>query len=65
MAAIHNADHNTEKGPRVRRPHKEEAIFDNELQRYVMPSERVIMPKREQSVVLEKKSQDRLLIKHE
>lgn len=48
LAAIHKIDINTKKGPRARRPHKEEAIFDNELQRYVMPGERIIMPRREQ-----------------
>jgi hypothetical protein len=32
-------------GRRPRAPPKEEATFDTELQRYVVPSERVTMPK--------------------
>ncbi len=65
MAAIHKTDLNAYKSPRARRALKEEATFDNELQRYVMPSERVLMPKLEQSEVWKNKSQGRRLIKHE
>ena len=56
MAAIHKTDLNAYKGPRARRALKEEATFDNELQRYVMPSERFIMPKQKRSEVRENRS---------
>jgi hypothetical protein len=45
MTAADKTDRYAKKGLIVRRVHKEEAIFDTELQRYVMLSERVIMPK--------------------
>lgn len=51
MAATHKIELNAEKGPRARRAYKEEATFDSELQRYVMPSERFIMPKQKRSEV--------------
>ena len=42
MTANHRIDHHAKKGPRAQRAHKEEATFDAELQRYVMPNERRI-----------------------
>jgi len=42
MTADHKIDPHPKKGPRARRAPKEEATFDAELQRYVMPSERRI-----------------------
>ena len=65
MAAIHKTGLSANKSLRARRALKEEATFDNELQRYVMPSERILMPKLEQSEVWKNKSQGRRLIKHE
>ena len=38
MAETHKTDLKAENGPRARRAYKEGATFDNELQRYVMPS---------------------------
>jgi hypothetical protein len=47
MTANHKIDLHAKKGPRAKRAPKEEATFDAELQRYVMPSERrVSMHKR-------------------
>ena len=40
MSANNKPDRHAKKGPRARRAPKEEATFDAELQRYVMPSER-------------------------
>jgi hypothetical protein len=37
----HKTDRHAKRGRRTRAPPKEEATFDTELQRYVMPSERV------------------------
>ena len=42
MTANHKIDRHAKKGPRAQRAHKEEATFDAELQRYVMPNERRI-----------------------
>jgi hypothetical protein len=42
MAATPKTDHHDKRGRRPRAPPKEEATFDTELQRYVMPSERAI-----------------------
>ena len=56
MATTHKTDLKAENGPRARRAYKEEATFDNELQRYVMPSERFIMPKQKRSEVRENRS---------
>ena len=43
---VHNTDSHTRRGHRRVKPPKEEATFDTELQRYVMPGERhVTMPK--------------------
>jgi hypothetical protein len=36
----HKTDHHAKPGRRPRAPPKEEATFDTELQRYVMPGER-------------------------
>jgi hypothetical protein len=40
MTANHKIDRHAKKGPRAQHVPKEEATFDAELQRYVMPSER-------------------------
>jgi hypothetical protein len=45
MTATHETDRHAKKCPRAQRVPKEEAIFDTELQRYVMPNERLTMPK--------------------
>ena len=42
MAAIPKTDRQDKRGRRPRAPPKEEATFDTDLQRYVMPSERAI-----------------------
>ena len=43
---VHNTDSHTRRGHRRVKPPKEEATFDAELQRYVMPGEcSVTMPK--------------------
>jgi hypothetical protein len=42
---VHNTDGHTERGYRRAKPPKEQAIFDTELQRYIMPNERVAMSK--------------------
>ena len=47
MTATHKTDRHAKRGRRPRAP-KEEATFDTELLRYVMPSERsVTMPKQD------------------
>jgi len=49
MTATHKTDRYAKRG-HPRAPPKEEAIFDTELQRYVMPSERhAAMPKQDKS----------------
>ena len=40
MTANHKVDRHTKKGPRAKHAPKQEATFDAELQRYVMPNER-------------------------
>jgi hypothetical protein len=40
MTATHKTDRYAKRGRRRDHPLKDEAIFDTELQRYVMPSER-------------------------
>ena len=40
MTANHKVDRHTKKGPRAQRAPKQEATFDVDLQRCVMPNER-------------------------
>jgi hypothetical protein len=50
MTANHKIGRHARKGPRAQRVAKEEATFDAELQRYVMPSERRVSMLREGKV---------------
>jgi len=41
MGAPHKKDSHAQRGRRRSKPSKEEATFDTELQKYIMPSERL------------------------